>query len=146
VSRQLYVNLAVDDLDRSVAFFTALGFTFDPRFTDETATSMIVGENAYVMLLTRAKFAEFAKKPIVDATAQTEVLLAVSAGSREGVDELAEAALASGGAEANDRVDYGFMYSRSFQDPDGHVWEVVWMDEEAADAEARAAGAAGAVA
>jgi predicted lactoylglutathione lyase len=141
VSRQLYVNLAVDDLDRSVAFFTALGFTFDPRFTDETATSMIVGENAYVMLLTKAKFAEFAKKPIVDAAAQTEVLLAVSAGSREGVDELAEAALASGGAEANDPLDYGFMYSRSFQDPDGHVWEVVWMDEEAAEAEARAEGA-----
>jgi predicted lactoylglutathione lyase len=141
VSRQLYVNLAVDDLDRSVAFFTALGFTFDPRFTDETATSMIVGENAYVMLLTKAKFSEFAKKPIVDAAAQTEVLLAVSAGSREGVDELAEAALASGGAEANDPLDYGFMYSRSFQDPDGHVWEVVWMDEEAAAAEARAEGA-----
>jgi predicted lactoylglutathione lyase len=141
VSRQLYVNLAVDDLDRSVAFFTALGFSFDPRFTDETATSMIVGEDAFVMLLTKAKFAEFAKKPIVDAAAQTEVLLAVSAGSREGVDELAEAALASGGAEANDPLDYGFMYSRSFQDPDGHVWEVVWMDEEAAEAEARAEGA-----
>jgi predicted lactoylglutathione lyase len=141
VSRQLYVNLAVDDLDRSVAFFTALGFTFDPRFTDETATSMVVGEDAYVMLLTKAKFAEFAKKPIVDAAAQTEVLLAVSAGSREGVDELADAALASGGAEANDPLDYGFMYSRSFQDPDGHVWEVVWMDEEAAEADTRAAGA-----
>jgi predicted lactoylglutathione lyase len=141
VSRQLYVNLAVDDLDRSVAFFTALGFSFDPRFTDETATSMIVGEDAFVMLLTKAKFAEFAKKPIVDAAAQTEVLLAVSAGSREGVDELAEAALASGGAEANDPLDYGFMYSRSFQDPDGHVWEVVWMDQEAAEAEARAEGA-----
>jgi predicted lactoylglutathione lyase len=142
VSRQLYVNLAVDDLDRSVAFFTALGFTFDPRFTDETATSMVVGEDAYVMLLTKAKFAEFAKKPIVDAASQTEVLLAVSAGSREGVDELAEAALASGGAAANDPLDYGFMYSRSFQDPDGHVWEVVWMDEEAAQAEGQAAGAA----
>jgi predicted lactoylglutathione lyase len=141
VSRQLYVNLAVDDLDRSVAFFTALGFSFDPRFTDETATSMIVGEDAFVMLLTKAKFAEFAKKPIVDAAAQTEVLLAVSAGSREGVDELAEAALASGGAEANDPLDYGLMYSRSFQDPDGHVWEVVWMDQEAAEAEARAEGA-----
>jgi hypothetical protein len=146
VSRQLYVNLAVDDLDRSVAFFTALGFTFDPRFTDETATSMVVGEDAYVMLLTKAKFAEFAKKPIVDSAAQTEVLLAVSAGSREGVDELAEAALASGGAEANEPLDYGFMYSRSFQDPDGHVWEVVWIDEDAAEADARATGAAGAVA
>ena len=134
-SRQLFVNLAVDDLERSVAFFTALGFSFDPRFTDETATSMIVGENAYVMLLTKSKFAEFAKKPIVDASSQTEVILAVSAASREGVDELADAALASGGSDANDPIDYGFMYSRSFQDPDGHVWEVVWMDEAAAPAQ-----------
>ena len=140
--RQLFVNLAVDDLDRSVAFFTALGFSFDPRFTDETATSMIVGENAYVMLLTKSKFAEFAKKPIVDASSQTEVILAVSAASREGVDELAEAALASGGSDANDPLDYGFMYSRSFQDPDGHVWEVVWMDEAAAQAETATAGTA----
>jgi uncharacterized protein len=139
--RQLFVNLAVDDLDRSVAFFTTLGFSFDPRFTDETATSMIVGENAYVMLLTKSKFAEFAKKPIVDASSQTEVLLAVSAASREGVDELAEAALASGGSDANDPIDYGFMYSRSFEDPDGHVWEVVWMDEAAAQQDARTADA-----
>ena len=142
--RQLFVNLAVDDLDRSVAFFTALGFSFDPRFTDETATSMIVGENAYVMLLTKSKFAEFAKKPIVDASSQTEVLLAVSAASREGVDELAEAALASGGADANDPIDYGFMYSRSFEDPDGHVWEVVWMDEAAAQRGAAATSGAAA--
>jgi predicted lactoylglutathione lyase len=141
VSRQLYVNLAVDDLGRSVAFFTALGFSFDPRFTDETATSMIVGENAYVMLLTKPKFAEFAKKPVVDASSQTEVILAVSAASREGVDELAEAALASGGSDANDPIDFGFMYSRSFEDPDGHVWEVVWMDEEAAAQEAATANA-----
>lgn len=140
--RQLFVNLAVDDLDRSVAFFTALGFSFDPRFTDETATSMIVGENAYVMLLTKSKFAEFAKKPIVDSSSQTEVILAVSAASREGVDELAEAALASGGSDANDPLDFGFMYSRSFEDPDGHVWEVVWMDEAAAQAETATAGTA----
>jgi len=139
--RQLFVNLAVDDLDRSVAFFTALGFSFDARFTDETATSMIVGENAYVMLLTKSKFAEFAKKPIVDASSQTEVLLAVTAASREGVDELAEAALVSGGSDANDPIDYGFMYSRSFEDPDGHVWEIVWMDEAAVRQEATTANA-----
>jgi hypothetical protein len=142
MSRQLFVNLAVDDLDRSIAFFTALGFSFEPRFTDETATCMIVGDDAYVMLLTRAKFEEFAKKPIVDARSQTEVLLAISAGSREGVDELADAALASGGSDANDPLDYSFMYSRSFQDPDGHVWEVVWMDDAAVDAEVAKAGAA----
>ena len=141
-SRQLFVNLAVDDLDRSVAFFTALGFSFDPRFTDETATMMIVGEDAHVMLLTKAKFGEFAKKPIADAFSQTEVLMAFSAASREGVDELADAALASGGSDANDPVDFGFMYSRSFQDPDGHVWEVVWMDEAAVASEAAQAGAA----
>ena len=141
-TRQLFVNLAVDDLDRSIAFFTTLGFAFEPRFTDETATCMIVGDDAYVMLLTKAKFAEFSKKPIVDASSQTEVLLAISAGSREGVDELADAALASGGSEANDLLDYSFMYSRSFQDPDGHVWEVVWMDEAAVDAEVAKAGAA----
>ena len=141
-TRQLFVNLAVDDLDRSIAFFTALGFAFEPRFTDETATCMIVGDDAYVMLLTKAKFEEFSKKPVVDASSQPEVLLAISAGSREGVDELAEAALASGGSEANDPLDYSFMYSRSFQDPDGHVWEVVWMDEAAVDAEVAKAGAA----
>lgn len=140
-TRQLYVNLAVDDLDRSIAFFTTLGFSFEPRYTDETATCMIVGDDAFVMLLTRSKFGEFTKKPIVDASNQSEVLLAVSASSREGVDELADAALASGGSEANDPVDYGFMYSRSFQDPDGHVWEIVWMDEAAAEAEAAKAGA-----
>ena len=141
-SRQLFVNLPVDDLDRSIAFFTTLGFTFDPRFTDETATSMIVGEDAFVMLLTKAKFAEFTRKPIVDATSQQEVILAVSAGSREGVDELADAALASGGSDANDPLDYGFMYGRSFQDPDGHTWEILWMDEKAAEAQATSAGAA----
>ena len=141
MSRQLYVNLAVDDLDRSVAFFTALGFSFEPRYTDETATCMIVGQDAYVMLLTKPKFEEFAKKPLVDASSQTEVLMAISAGSREGVDELAEAALVSGGAESGDPLDHGFMYSRSFQDSDGHVWEVVWMDLEAAEAESARAGA-----
>jgi predicted lactoylglutathione lyase len=141
-TRQLYVNLAVEDLDRSVAFFTALGFSFEPRFTDETATCMIVGEDAYVMLLTKPKFEEFTTKPLVDAAAQTEVLIAVSAASREGVDEVAEAALASGGSTASDPLDYGFMYSRSFQDPDGHHWEVVWMDEEAAQADAAQAAAA----
>lgn len=140
-SRQLFVNLAIDDLDRSTAFFTALGFAFEPRFTDETATCMFVGEDAFVMLLTKPKFGEFTKKPIVDAFAQTEVLLAFSATSREGVDELAEAALASGGSPASEPVDYGFMYSRSFHDPDGHVWEVVWMDEAAAERGAAAAAA-----
>jgi predicted lactoylglutathione lyase len=103
---------------------------------------MVVGENAYVMLLTKSKFEEFTTKPLADATAQTEVLVAVSAASREGVDEVAEAALASGGSAAADPVDYGFMYGRSFQDPDGHHWEVVWMDEAAAAEAAQETGAA----
>jgi predicted lactoylglutathione lyase len=132
-NRQLFVNLAVDDLERSAAFFTALGLSFDPRFTDETATCMVIGDGAYVMLLTKAKFADFTKKPIVDASSQTEVILAISASSREGVDELADAALASGGSVAWEPLDHGFMYSRSFHDPDGHAWEVLWMDEEAAE-------------
>ena len=140
-SRQIFVNLAVDDLDRSIAFFTKLGFEFDPRFTDETATCMVVGEGAYVMLLTKAKFAEFTTKSLVDSATQTEVLVAVSAESREGVDELADAALASGGSTANDAIDYAFMYGRSFQDPDGHIWEVMWMDVPAFE-EALKAGAA----
>jgi uncharacterized protein len=140
-SRQLFVNLAVDDLDRSVAFFTALGFSFDERFTDETATCMVVGEGAYVMLLTRPKFEEFTKKPIVDPASQTEAILAFTAASREGVDELADAALASGGSEANDPLDYGFMYSRSFADPDGHTWEALWMDEAAMEQEGAGAAA-----
>jgi hypothetical protein len=140
-SRQIFVNLAVDDLDRSIAFFTKLGFEFDSRFTDETATCMVVGEGAYVMLLTKAKFAEFTSKSLVDSATQTEVLVAVSAESREGVDELADAALASGGSTANDAMDYPFMYGRSFQDPDGHIWEVMWMDVPAFE-EALKAGAA----
>ena len=139
----MFVNLAVEDLDGSVAFFTKLGFEFDPRFTDETATSMIVGEGAYVMLLTKEKFAEFTPKPLVDSATQTEVLIAISADSREGVDELTDAALGAGGSVANDPLDYGFMYVRTFQDPDGHIWEVMWMDlagfEEAAKAGAAAA-------
>lgn len=137
-SRQMFVNLAVEDLDRSVEFFTTLGFEFDPRFTDETATSMIVSEGAYVMLLTKAKFAEFTPKPLVDSATQTEVLIAISADNREAVDELTDAALGAGGSAANDPLDYGFMYVRTFQDPDGHIWEVMWMDlagfEEAAKA------------
>ena len=131
-SRQLYVNIAVGDLDRSVEFFTKLGFAFDPRFTDETATCMIVGDDAYVMLLVEGRFRDFTKKQLADPGTQTEAILAFSAESREQVDELADRALESGGSAANDPMDMGFMYSRSFQDPDGHLWELVWMDEAAA--------------
>ena len=127
-SQKLFVNLPVKDLDRSVEFFTKLGFSFDPRFTDEQAACMIVGDEAFVMLLVENRFKDFTTKPISDAAAQTETILAVSAESREQVDELVDKALEAGAGPANDPVDQGFMYGRSFQDPDGHLWEAIWMD------------------
>jgi predicted lactoylglutathione lyase len=131
--RKLFVNIAVEDLDRSVHFFTTLGFEFDERFTDETATCMLVGEDAYVMLLERARFQDFTKKDIADSTKQTEAILAIEADSRTRVDEFADKALANGGSPAADPMDMGWMYGRSFQDPDGHHWEVFWMDMAAAE-------------
>jgi uncharacterized protein len=130
-SRMLFPNLAVKDLDRSVAFFKELGFTFDERFTDDTATAMVVNEQAVVMLLTEPKFKEFTKKELADPRTHTEAIIALSADSREDVDAFAEKALATGGSPANDPMDMGFMYGRSFQDPDGHQWEIFWMDPAA---------------
>ena len=141
-SRKIFVNLAVEDLDRSVEFFTKLGFTFDPRFTDDTATCMIVSDEAFVMLLVKNRFRDFTKKELADPTAQTEAIVAVSAESREEVDDLAETALAAGASPANDALDMGFMYARSFHDPDGHLWELVWMDPSALEQEPAAAGTA----
>jgi uncharacterized protein len=130
-SRMLFPNLAVKDLDRSVAFFKGLGFTFDERFTDETATAMVVNEQAVVMLLTEARFKDFTKKELADPRMQTEAIIALSADSREDVDAFADKALESGGSPANDPMELGFMYGRSFQDPDGHQWEIFWMDPAA---------------
>ncbi len=130
-SRKLFVNLAVEDLDRSVAFFTKLGFEFDARFTDETATCMVVGEDAYFMLLVKQRFADFSPNAVSDPRKETEALYAISADSRQAVDELADTALASGGSPAADPQDHGFMYGRSFYDLDGHHWEVFWMDPAA---------------
>jgi uncharacterized protein len=130
-SRKIFLNLPVKDLDRSVEFFTKLGFSFDPRFTDETATSMIVSDEAFVMLLVEDRFKSFIKTDVADATSQTEAIVALSAKSRDEVDELADKALAVGGSPANDPTDEGFMYGRSFQDPDGHIWELFWMDPSA---------------
>ncbi len=138
MARMIFPNLPVQDLDRSVAFFTGLGFDFDPRFTDDTATAMIVNEGAVVMLLTRAKFGEFTTKELADPATHTEAIVALSAESREQVDELADKALQAGGAPANDPIQMDFMYGRSFQDPDGHLWEVVWMDPSALREEALA--------
>ncbi|HXV95958.1 MAG TPA: VOC family protein, partial [Gaiellaceae bacterium] len=127
-NRKLFVNIAVTDLERAVVFFTGLGFEFDPRFTDETATCMLIGEDAYAMLLVRERFQDFTQKEIADPAEQTEAILALSAESREEVDALADKALATGGSPANEPMELGFMYGRSFQDPDGHQWEVFWMD------------------
>jgi uncharacterized protein len=127
-SRKMFVNLAVADLDRSVEFFTKLGFAFDPRFTDETATCMIVSDEAFVVLLTESKFREFTAKDVSDPATQTEAILALTAGSREEADELADRAIEAGGSAAKDPLELGFMYGRSFNDPDGHHWEVFWVD------------------
>jgi len=140
--RLIFPNLAVKDLDRSVAFFTELGFSFDPRFTDVTATALVVNEQAVVMLLVESKFREFTTKELVDPTRQTEAIIALSAESRADVDALADKALAGGGSPAGDPLDLGFMYARSFQDPDGHLWEVVWMDPAALERGPAEAGAA----
>jgi uncharacterized protein len=145
-SRMIFVNLPVKDLDRSVDFFTKLGFSFDPRFTDETATQMIVSDHAFVMLLVENRFKDFTTKELTDATTHTEVITALSAESRQGVDELADKALEAGGSPANEPLEMGdFMYARSFQDPDGHLWEVVWMDPAALE-ESPAEASAGAAA
>ena len=130
--RKLFVNLPVADLDRSVAFFTALGFRFNPMFTDETATCMLVGEDAYVMLLVRPRFDGFAARPRPDNATTTAQILAFSAENRAEVDRLADIALAHGGSEAMPTTDLGFMYTRTFFDLDGHHWEVFFMDMAAA--------------
>ena len=130
--RSLFVNIPVADLERSKAFFAKLGFTFNSTFTDETAACMLVGEDAFVMLLSREKFAEFTKLQIADPTTHTLALYCFSAASRDEVDTVSAAAIAAGATEADDAEDLGFMYSRSFFDLDGHGWQVMWMDPAAA--------------
>lgn len=125
---KLFVNLPIKDLEASVAFFTKLGFTFNPQFTDDKAACMIVGDDAFVMLLTNEFFETFTKKSLADATLTTEVIVAVSAESKAAVDTMVKAALENGGKESNQLQDQGFMYSWSFKDLDDHLWEVIWMD------------------
>ena len=133
-SRKLFVNLAVRDLKTSMAFFSGLGFAFNPTFTDDNAACMIVSDDAYVMLLTEPFFRGFTKRELCDTTRQTEALLALSCRDRAEVDELVNKAVAAGGSHAMDPQDHGFMYAWSFYDPDGHHFEVVWMDPKAAEA------------
>ena len=133
MSRLLFLNLPVADLAAGRAFFAELGFGFNEKFCDEGAACMVVSEQAYVMLLQRARFAEFVTKPVADAGEATALTVCVSAESREEVDALADAAGRAGAGDAKGPQDYGFMYQRSFHDLDGHLWEVAWMDPVAVE-------------
>jgi uncharacterized protein len=130
--RMLFVSIPVADVERSKAFFAKLGFTFNPTLSDETAACMLVGEHAFVMLGSREKFAELSKLPVGDPGTHALALFCFSVSSREEVDAVGAAALAAGATEADDAEDYGFMYTRSFFDLDGHGWQVMWMDPAAA--------------
>ncbi len=131
MSAKIFINLPVKDLNNSVEFFTKLGFTFNPQFTNEEATCMIIGENIFAMLLIENRFKDFTKKEISDATKTTEVLIAIDAESREKVIEMVANAKAAGGSIYMDPADHGWMYQHSFADLDGHQWEVLFIDENA---------------
>jgi uncharacterized protein len=124
----IFLNLPVKNLDTSITFFEALGYSFNKQFTDENAACLQISENIYAMLLTEPFFKGFTKKQIADTSLVTEALIALSVDRREAVDELVDKAMAAGGSVANDPQDQGFMYSRSFQDPDGHTWEILFME------------------
>ncbi|AKJ10483.1 glyoxalase [Streptomyces incarnatus] len=126
--QMIFVNLPVNDLDASKKFFTELGYTINPQFSDEKAASVVISDTIVAMLLTKPFYATFTKKEIADATKTSEVLVALSAESREKVDELVDKALSSGATPSGETQDHGFMYGRAFDDLDGHTWEVIWMD------------------
>lgn len=132
MSKKIFVNLPVKSLNASVDFFTKLGFKFDPKFTDETATCMIVSDDIFVMLLTEEKFRTFTPKEICDAKKSTEVLVCLSLDGRDEVDKVVRNAVAAGGKTYNEPQDHGFMYGHGFEDLDGHIWELIHMDESAA--------------
>jgi uncharacterized protein len=125
--KQIFVNLPIADMAKSKAFFTALGYSFDPNFTNDQGAALVLGENLYAMLLVREFFATFIDKPIADAKKSTEVLVCVSCDSREQVDALVAKAIAAGGTAPRKPQDHGFMYSHGFEDLDGHIWELVHM-------------------
>jgi predicted lactoylglutathione lyase len=126
--RMIFPNLPVQDVDRAIAFFSALGFSFNSQFTDHNAACMVVNDLASVMLLKREFYATFTNRQIIDTSTHSGCILAIEVGSREEVDAMMEKALASGATEANPPKDYGFMYQRSFHDPDGNHWEPFHMD------------------
>ncbi|HVZ44799.1 MAG TPA: VOC family protein [Ramlibacter sp.] len=128
MARKIFVNLPVRDLQRSQAFFKALGFSVNPQFTNEQGACMVISGDIFAMLLVEPFFQTFTNKPLADAARSTEVLVALSCDSREEVDTFVKKALAAGGTSPMKPQDHGFMYGHGFTDPDGHMWEVVWMD------------------
>ena len=132
MSRQIYVNLPIKNMERSKAFFGALGFSFNPQFTNEQGACMVITDTIYVMLLVEPFFQTFTKKQIADAGKTTEVLICLSCVSRAEVDELVRKAIAAGASTPNAPQDHGFMYGHGFQDLDGHIWELMYMDPNAA--------------
>jgi predicted lactoylglutathione lyase len=131
MSKQIYVNLPVKNVERTKAFFAKLGFTFNPQFSNDTALCMVIADNIFAMLLAEPFFQSFTHKPIADATRTTEVLVCLSCDSRAQVDELVAKARTAGGAVPREPQDHGFMYGHGFEDLDGHVWELVYMDPDA---------------
>jgi predicted lactoylglutathione lyase len=131
MTTKIFVNLPVKDLNKTIEFFTKLGFKFNPQFSDENATCMIIGDDIFVMLLVEKFFKTFTKKEICDTSKNTEVIVALSAESREKVDQMINKAIESGGSEPREAQDHGWMYGRSFEDINGHIWEVIYMDESA---------------
>jgi predicted lactoylglutathione lyase len=131
MATKIFVNLPVKSLQRSIEFFTKLGFSFNAQFTDESATCMIVSDDIFVMLLTPDKFQTFTPNAICDATKSTEVLVCLSVDNREHVDDMVRKAVAAGGSTYNAPQDHGFMYGHGFQDLDGHIWEIIFMEPSA---------------
>lgn len=131
MSVKMFVNLPVRDLEKAMTFFKAIGYIFNPQFTDETAACMVIGDDNYAMLLTHDKMREFTPRLIADATQVTEVIVCLSCETKPDVDKIVRKALAAGGSRIGEPRDYGFMIQDSFQDLDGHIWEHIWMDPSA---------------
>jgi predicted lactoylglutathione lyase len=131
--QMIFVNLATDDVAASKKFFSDLGYTINPQFSDDNSACVVISDTIVAMLLSKKRYADFTKKDIADSRKTSEVLICLSAESREKVDELVEKAVAAGGTANEDTQDHGFMYGRSFDDLDGHSWEVVWMDPAAVE-------------
>jgi len=131
MATKIFVNLPVKDLNKSMKFFSALGYSFNLQFTNETGACMVIAEGIYAMLLTQEKFKTFTPRQIADATKSTEVIICLSAENKDKVNELVDKALAAGATKTREAEDHGFMYERSFNDPDGHIWEIMWMDTSA---------------